>query len=97
MRTATIWRRRPVYSGDQGIHNYLLRTGRLDPVKVVANGYGRVLTMGAMRTIERDADGYVLNRDGSRPAVLHQYDRHGPLAAELVALLTGRAESPVSG
>jgi hypothetical protein len=93
MHAATIWRRRVANGSDQGIHNYLLRTGRLDPVAVISNGHGRVLTLGAMREIDRDADGYVLNADGSRPAVLHQYDRHGPLAAELVRLLAGERAS----
>jgi hypothetical protein len=90
MQVAISWRRRPFY-GDQGIHNYLLRSGRLAPAKLVANGEGRVLTMGAMTRIERDGVGRVVNLDGTVPAVLHQYDRHPALAPQLQALLAGRS------
>jgi len=89
MSQAIVWRRRPLGSHDQAVHNHLLRTGRLDPVEIVANGAGRVLTMAEMADIRRDADGRVLNADGSLPAVLHQYDRHPTLAGELVERLAG--------
>jgi hypothetical protein len=89
MSQAIVWRRRPLGNHDQGVHNHLLRTGRLDPVEIVANGAGRVLTMAEMADIRRDADGRVLNADGSLPAVLHQYDRHPGLAGELVEQLAG--------
>jgi hypothetical protein len=87
MRAAIGWRRRPLGSRDQAVHNRLLRRGRFTDGTLVANGTGRVLTMGEMRTVERDADGRVINADGSVPAILHQYDRHPALAAELVARL----------
>lgn len=74
-----MWRRRPMGAHDQGVHNWLLRTGRLPLATLVANGSGRVLTMGAMRSYETSSEGYVLNSDGSVPAVLHQYDRHKEL------------------
>ena len=70
-------RRRPMGSHDQGVHNALLQHGRFDRLTVVANGRGRVLTMGKMTSYETGPDGTVLNADGSIPAVLHQWDRHG--------------------
>ena len=74
---------RPMGSHDQGIHNYLLRTGRLDPVYVQENGCGAVLTMGLQKQIDVDSEGRILNHRGDLPAVLHQYDRHVELAARL--------------
>ncbi len=83
------WRRRPLGSHDQAVHNHLLRAGRLEPVTIVPNGWGRVLTMAQMAHLERDVAGRILNVDGSVPAVLHQYDRHPRLANELLASLGG--------
>lgn len=87
MSLAVAWRRRPLGSHDQGVHNYLLRSGRLGSPRIISNGDGRVLTMGAMQRCDRDDDGFVVTRDGSRPAVLHQYDRHPGLAEDLIARL----------
>jgi hypothetical protein len=75
----------PLGPHDQAMHNWLLYTGRFDGSFSVSNGYGRVLTMGAQHHVEVSADGTVLNRDGSVPAVLHQYDRHVALAPRLLA------------
>ncbi len=78
-------RRRPLGSHDQGIHNYLLHRGRLSPATVIANGTGRVLTLGKMRSYETAPDGAVLNSDGTVPAILHQWDRHTELARHVEA------------
>lgn len=83
MIEAIVWRRRPLGPHDQGVHNFLLRTGALDPATEVRNGFGRVLTMGAMTAVKQDDGGRVLNQDGSIPAVLHQWDRHDALAHRL--------------
>jgi hypothetical protein len=77
----------PLGAHDQGMHNWLLRTNQLGNVTVVANGTGRVQTMGEQREIYLDLDGRVLNPDGSVPPVIHQYDRHAGLAARLFARL----------
>jgi hypothetical protein len=90
MRTAIGWRRRPLGSHDQGIHNYLLRNGQLGEPLIVENGSGRVLTMGGMARVRERSDGTVLNDDGSVPAVLHQYDRDPDRAARLLTRLGGR-------
>jgi hypothetical protein len=77
----------PLGPRDQAMHNWLLYTDKFDTPLVVSNGYGRVLTMGAQHHVEVSADGTVINRDGSVPAVLHQYDRHVALAPRLLAAL----------
>ena len=87
MRSAIAWRRRPMGSRDQAVHNRLLRRGSFTDATLVANGTGRVLTMGEMPAVERDGAGQVRNADGSVPPVLHQYDRHPELAADLLARL----------
>ena len=56
------WRRRPLGSHDQAVHNHLLRCERLDPVTIVGNGQGRVLTMAGMARIARDERGRILTR-----------------------------------
>jgi hypothetical protein len=90
MRAAISWRRRPLGSHDQGIHNYLLRNGQFGEPLIVENGSGRVLTMGGMTRVRERSDGTVLNEDGSVPAVLHQYDRDPDRAARLLARLGGQ-------
>jgi len=75
--------RGPIGSRDQAVHNVLIASGRLPSALLVRNGYGRVLTLGAMKTFELASDGKVLNADGSVPAVLHQWDRHRALAARV--------------
>lgn len=84
MDHAISWRRRPLGAHDQGVHNFLIRTGRFPGGKLVPNGHGRVLTMGLLESVSVTED-VVLNSDGTVPAVLHQYDRHPRLAQQLVA------------
>jgi len=76
---------RPMGSHDQGVHNYLLYTGQLEPAEIHQNGISDVLTMGLERNIRTDTDGTVLNNDGSIPGIVHQYDRHPELREALHA------------
>jgi hypothetical protein len=87
MSEAIAWRRRPLGYLDQGVHNYLLRTGRLGQPNVVRNGYGRVLTLGGMKDCRLQSDGSILNADNTLPAVLHQYDRQPKVADRLLRRL----------
>ena len=75
--TAHAW---PLGSHDQGIHNYLLRQGRLDPVTIYENGFGPVLTMSLGASVSQNTEGQMINQDRQVPAVVHQYDRHPGLA-----------------
>lgn len=75
----------PLGCHDQAIHNVLFHEGRLPEPHVVVNGTGRVLTMGMMSGYREGPDGAILNDDGTVPAVLHQWDRHGALARRFAA------------
>jgi hypothetical protein len=75
----------PLGPRDQAAHNRLVLSGVVPQLTKVANGTGRVLTMGAMEPSSL-IDGVVRNADGSVPAVLHQYDRHPDLTAQLLSL-----------
>jgi len=63
---------------DQGVHNYLLYKNQIRNVKLFSNRLGPVFTMG--KTVDLptqfNAEGLVLNKDGTVAHVLHQYDRH---------------------
>jgi hypothetical protein len=73
----------PLGSHDQGIHNFLLRCGKLDPVKVYVNEEGPIITVGKQEDIKINGSNQVTNRNGDVPAVVHQYDRHGWLVERL--------------
>lgn len=74
---------------DQGIHNYLIHTGRLDGVQLFPNETGPILTMNYVSpdAIRLDNDGLLLNETGSPYHVVHQYDRHPALAGKVLARL----------
>jgi hypothetical protein len=63
---------------DQGVHNYLLYKNEIQDVTLVPNRRGPVFTMGKTVDLQTpfDAEGFVLNQDGTVAHVLHQYDRH---------------------
>jgi hypothetical protein len=72
---------------DQGIHNVLVARHNLP-----AEENGRTIwTVGCVppEDIVVDAAGVIRDHQGHAPAVIHQYDRHGPLA-ELVARRWGK-------
>lgn len=73
------------YKGvDQGIHNYLIWNRRA-PWSVVRRNGEHVLTLGIDRSETHVVqDDTVYLKDGTVPAVLHQWDRH-PKLTELVA------------
>ena len=76
---------RPLGSHDQGIHNFLVRNGRLDPARIYGNGDGPVLTMSlGLKIPPMDPAGRLLNNDRLPVPVLHQYDRHPDLAPALM-------------
>jgi hypothetical protein len=85
MTAAISWRRIPMGSHDQGVHNTLILNGLMPDAKLIPNGQGRVLTMGGMTPPSPEADGRLRLPDGRLPAVLHQYDRFPELAATLRA------------
>lgn len=70
---------RPQWGTDQGVHNYLIYTRALPNLMLVKNETGPVLTLGLVTEPRLDAAGRLVNRDGSIPNVVHQYDRHDVL------------------
>ena len=68
----------------QAVHNYVIHTGLLPDVNLIANAQGPVLTLGIMPRAEVAAalpDGFADIR------ILHQYDRHPELAKLLLERL----------
>jgi hypothetical protein len=66
------------HDGDQGIHNFILKTQQLrSKVIVHDNREGPVMTLGVMRMadVRFNAQGLVVNAAGQVVPVLHQYDR----------------------
>ena len=62
--------------GDQGVHNFLVYTGRFGTARAFLNEDGPVLTLAARREVlKRNPSGFLVNRAGEVPNVLHQYDR----------------------
>lgn len=83
---------------DTAIHNVLLWTGRLGPVQHLETLASPVATLNGIPDDElaMSEGGRLLNRDGSEPSVVHQYDRSPSVARELLRSLAGitRAASP---
>jgi hypothetical protein len=71
---------------DQAAHNLLLHEGKLDPVERLGNFEGPILTVGSEPRYKLSENKELVNRDGSKIAVIHQYDRH----PELVRLFDKR-------
>jgi hypothetical protein len=61
---------------DQAAHNVLLYEGKLNPVEKLRNFEGPILTVGSEPRYELNENNELVNRDGSRIAIIHQYDRH---------------------
>ncbi|MFX1296180.1 MAG: hypothetical protein ACFFD2_15185, partial [Promethearchaeota archaeon] len=67
--------------GDQGLHNYLVYSGKLKNLKFIEDNKGSVLTIGSKlnREIHFNKAGLVINADGEVFNTIHQYDRHPEL------------------
>ena len=61
---------------DQAVHNDLLHTGVLKPVRQLFNDDSPILTVGHEHEFQHDAQGYLLDGQGHRANIVHQYDRH---------------------
>lgn len=74
---------------DTAIHNVLVGTGRLEPVHHLAPLASPVATLNGMPIgdVRLDGAGRLLNRDGSEPSVLHQYDRIPGIREQLLESL----------
>ncbi len=67
---------------DQGIHNYLIYSGRVD-LDLTDNRAGIIATLHYENpnNIQMDAVSGVVTVQGKAPAIIHQYDRHDNLVA----------------
>lgn len=74
---------------DTATHNFLLWTNRLDPVRLLETLASPVATLNdvAEGDVKLSPEGKLLNRDGSEPSILHQYDRVPGLAPALLRSL----------
>lgn len=71
---------------DQGLHNYMLYTGLREGVTMCANREAEVLTMGLISPQEkltRDSAERLVDSVGRPYPVLHQFDRHPDLNAQI--------------
>ncbi len=76
---------------DTAIHNVLLWTDQLGTVQLLETLASPVATLNGITQddITLSSKGRLLNRDGSEPAVVHQYDRIPSLAPALLKVLAG--------
>jgi hypothetical protein len=74
---------------DQAMHNALLWTGQLQEVHLLETLASTVTTLHGIpeADVPISPHGTVLNRDGSEPSVVHQYDRVPGLAPRLLQAL----------
>lgn len=78
--------------GDQGIHNYLVWTGKLGSFDKLETLSSPVATLNSFNNDELKfrEDGFLLNSDDSLVSIVHQYDRCPALQSRLLgALQTG--------
>jgi hypothetical protein len=82
-------RRASIGGADTAAHNMLVWTGAFGEVAQLPPLQSAVATLNEIDAAELrlDGDGQLLNRDGSLPSVLHQYDRQPSIRDELLAAL----------
>ncbi len=75
---------------DQGAHNALIRTGKIEVARLSANGDDSIATIGTSDLSEftRTPTGALLSTNGAPVRIVHQYDRHPELANALLTALT---------
>ena len=71
---------------DQGAHNALLRTGRLQSANLIQNGSEPIATIGTSDLSEFSLSpaNQLLAANGMPVRIIHQYDRHSELAGKLL-------------
>lgn len=74
---------------DQGIHNVLLYTGQLNPVRKMYSLASPVATVNGVEesSLCFDDSGYLVSKDNSIIAIVHQYDRVPSLRDRLLPLV----------
>jgi hypothetical protein len=72
------WEARP--GMDQAMHNYLIYNGLLPEIALYANNTSPVFTVGLEDNISLNQSGFIVNKRGDIPNIVHQYDRHWQVA-----------------
>jgi hypothetical protein len=81
----------PLASGenglDQALHNVLLWRGDLGRARLMETLSSPIATLGSVtrEEIRLDPEGFVLNVDGTRAAIVHQHDRHPTVHLRMAA------------
>jgi hypothetical protein len=75
--------------GDQGVHNFLVRSGVFPKITIHHNRRGPVMTLGPVRmsSLQFDQDDHVIDETGVIVPVLHQYDRDSQLRIRVLSQL----------
>jgi hypothetical protein len=63
------------HGGDQGIHNFLIHSGRIPKIRMCSNESSFFITCHHQKKFTFDRHGRILNKDGSVCPIVHQYDR----------------------
>jgi hypothetical protein len=68
---------------DQGVHNYIIRKGRLPGITLAQNGDRTIATLGIsdMTNFKISESHGLLNLSGEKIAIVHQYDRKPDVSA----------------
>lgn len=64
---------------DQGIHNYLIYTSKIEGLLLIADDAGEVTTLTSFKPFDKirfDPEARIINKKGEVISVVHQYDRH---------------------
>ena len=71
---------------DQGVHNYLVFNALLPRFTLYPNDGGPVLTVGIEDKVSLNNCGFIVNKCGDVPNIVHQYDRHWHVAKRYYSL-----------
>lgn len=80
----------PIVGLDQAAHNHLIYSEQIK-AKMFANEQGEVLTVGYIprETMSIGEDGFIHNKAGKTPTIIHQWDRHQNLSKFIVGKYGG--------
>jgi hypothetical protein len=76
MQSLTHPNKRLVWGEDQAAHMYLHYSGKFPHATIRKHGLSEVQTLCHEKTFSFDKDCFLLNLDGEKVRVIHQYDRH---------------------
>ncbi|KGP91150.1 hypothetical protein N780_17755 [Pontibacillus chungwhensis BH030062] len=66
----------PQIINDQAVHNYLIHSGKVQPVAYSDNEKGPIMTVAFEHNFHINHANQILLKSGAVAAIIHQYDRH---------------------